>query len=230
MLLSPGPAASLLIFDCDGVLVDSEIISVQVLAEVLADERLAVDEDYIYRRFLGRSMDTMREGLADDFGYRMSDALFATIRQRMESRLSRELEPIPGITDVLPRLPGARCVASSSRPERIRLSLKVTNLIGYFDPNIFSATMVQAGKPAPDLFLHAARAMGFAPESCIVIEDSPAGVQAAQRAGMRVYGFTGGAHAVPSRLHSALAALNPDAIFDTMLRLPELLSEEPGRQ
>lgn len=227
MRARPHSQDALLIFDCDGVLVDSEIISAQVLTEVLAAEKLAVDEGYVYRRFLGRSMDAVRDALASDFRYRMSEALLGRIRRRMQSRLQSELAPVPGIADALARMPGARCVASSSRPERIRMSLSVTRLLGFFDPHIFSSTMVEAGKPAPDLFLYSARKMGFSPQSCIVIEDSPAGVEAAKRAGMRVYGFVGGAHADASNLHSALAALNPDVIFDDMLRLPELLAEEP---
>lgn len=217
----------LLIFDCDGVLVDSEVIAAQVLAGVLAGEGLAVDEAYVYRRFLGRSMDAVRGLLLEDFGYRLSEASLAAIRERMKARLTGELTAVPGIPETLSRLALPKCVASSSRPERIRLSLQVTSLLGFFEPNIFSATMVRLGKPAPDLFLHAAGAMRAAPRNCTVIEDSPAGVEAAKRAGMRVFAFTGGAHAGRSGLYSTLAALDPDVIFDDMLRLPELLAEEP---
>lgn len=217
----------LLIFDCDGVLVDSEVISVDVLGEVLRGEGLAVDAPFIYRNFLGRSMDAVREILHADFGYSLQERALSRIRERMRSRLTRELLPVPGIAEALRRMSARRCVASSSRPERIRLSLEVTALLDQFEPNIFSSTMVKQGKPAPDLFLHAARRMGYEPRDCIVIEDSPAGVEAAKRAGMRVYAFAGASHAAHCELHSTLAALAPDAIFDNMLCLPELLAEEP---
>lgn len=221
------PGGQLLIFDCDGVLVDSETISAEVMATALAGDGLPIDGAFVYNRFLGRSMDAVREVLAQDFAYDLTDIRLDNIRRTMQARLTSELAAVPGIAAALDALATPKCVASSSRPERIRLSLKVTGLLHHFEPHIYSATMVKSGKPAPDLFLHAAREMGHGPESCVVIEDSPAGVEAAKRAGMRVFGFVGGAHAQPSSLHSALAALAPDIIFDDMIRLPELLAEEP---
>ncbi len=111
-----------------------------------------------------------------------------------QQALARELMPIAGMAELLATLREPRCVASSSAVARIRQSLAATDLSRYFDPNLFSASMVSRGKPAPDLFLHAARAMGHVPEECIVIEDSPFGVAAARAAGMRAIGFTGGTH------------------------------------
>lgn len=227
MRLMPARRDGLLIFDCDGVLVDSETISVSVLDEVLRGEGLPVDAAYIYRHFLGRSMDAVRDVLLADHGYSLGEAVLRKIRAAMERRLRDELAAVPGVRTALAETPMPKCVASSSRPERIRLSLSVTSLIDFFEPNIFSATMVKNGKPAPDLFLHAAEAMNVDRAACIVIEDSPAGVAAAKNAGMRVFGFVGGAHATACNLRSALAELAPDAIFDDMLRLPELLAEEP---
>jgi HAD superfamily hydrolase (TIGR01509 family) len=220
------PGDGLLIFDCDGVLVDSEVISAEVVAEVLHEAGVTIPVEHVYRDFLGRSMDTMRAIIDRDHGFAIGESELASIRARMQRRLRRELRPIPGIAKAIGRLSLARCVASSSRPERIRLSLEMTGLYDFFAPNIFSATMVKDGKPAPDLFLHAAKNMGYAPTACVVVEDSPAGVEAAKRAGMRVYAFVGGTHATPSRLKDALADMRPDVIFDDMLRLPELLSEE----
>jgi len=115
------------------------------------------------------------------------------------------------------------CVASSSQPERIRLALAVTGLLETLEPHIYSSTMVENGKPAPDLFLHTARCMGAEPSDCVVVEDSPAGIEAAKRAGMRVFAFTGGAHAKPCGLREAVLALKPDLIFDDMRQLPALL-------
>lgn len=220
---------ALLIFDCDGVLVDSEIISAEVLSEILTAEGLPVDLTYVYAQFLGRSMGAVRDVLGADFGYKLRDETLSAIRDKMQDRLQRDLKPVPGIASTLACLCMPKCVASSSRPERLQLSLGTTGLLPFFGPNIYSATMVKSGKPAPDLFLYAAHMMSAAPDDCIVIEDSPAGVEAAQRAGMRVFAFTGGAHAQLGDLHSRLAALNPDVIFSDMLRLPELLEQETVR-
>ena len=117
-------------------------------------------------------------------------------------------------------------MASSSQPERIRLSLSVTGLIGRFEPNIFSASMVVHGKPAPDLFLHASAEMGVDPARCVVVEDSPAGIMAAKAAGMRVVAFTGGSHARTPRHRDALLDLRPDALFDDMRELLQFVRKE----
>ena len=109
---------------------------------------------------------------------------------------------MPGIVEALSRLKVRRCVASSSSLERIRLSLSLTGLLEMLNPHIYSASMVARGKPAPDLFLHAARSMGVRPEDCVVVEDSPAGIDAAKRAGMRVFAFTGGSHAAHAGLEA----------------------------
>ena len=218
--------AELVIFDCDGVLVDSEPISVEVLLALIAEVGGNIGEATAYQRFLGRSMATINGMLRDEFGLVVTDRHLEAMRATIHERFRSDLKPIPGIAEALGRLSGKRCVASSSQLERIRLSLEVTGLRDLFEPHIFSASMVKHGKPAPDLFLHAAREMGVAPQACTVVEDSPAGVEAAKRAGMRVFAFTGGAHAAKYDLAASLAALRPDAMFDDMLRLPELLAED----
>jgi beta-phosphoglucomutase-like phosphatase (HAD superfamily) len=131
---------------------------------------------------------------------------------------------MPGVGEALARLPVPRCVASSSSPERIRLSLSLTGLLEMLHPHIYSASMVARGKPAPDLFLHAAEKMGVRREDCVVVEDSPAGIDAARRAGMRVFAFTGGSHAAAAGLADALEGLRPDAIFSDMRLLPDLVA------
>lgn len=219
----------LIIFDCDGVLVDSEPISVSVLVGIIREAGGQVSEEAAYLRFLGRSMASVGEILDRDFGFAMTAEHLDAMRRQLALRFARELKPIAGIADFLRRPGPARCVASSSGIERIRMSLAVTGLLELLDPNIYSASMVERGKPAPDLFLHAARHMGVAPQACLVIEDSPAGVEAAKRAGMRVFGFVGGSHAVRADLHTALAALDPDAIFDDMAQLSELLARPAAR-
>jgi HAD superfamily hydrolase (TIGR01509 family) len=214
---------SLIIFDCDGVLVDSEPISIAVLLEMIAKSGVTMSEDDAYDRFLGRSMATISKILHEEYGFAASEADLDEMRTNLYSRFELDLRPIPGIADTLRQLPQRRCVASSSQPERIRLSLGLTGLIGLLDPHIFSATMVKNGKPAPDLFLFAANTMNVDPAECVVIEDSPAGIQAAKAAGMRVFAFTGGTHSRGGRLESTLASLDPDLIFNDMLQLPDLL-------
>ena len=214
----------LVIFDCDGVLVDSEPISIALLIELIVEAGGMMTEDVAYERFLGRSMASISDTLSQEFGLDVRDEHLANMRAGLYQRFRRELQPIAGVRRVLEALRIPRCVASSSQLERIRLSLSVTGLLELLDPHIYSASMVKRGKPAPDLFLHASREMAVAPADCVVVEDSPAGIAAARRAGMRVFGFVGGAHARSMDLAGALAELGPDAIFDDMRQLPGLLA------
>jgi HAD superfamily hydrolase (TIGR01509 family) len=219
-----GPSSPLVIFDCDGVLVDSEPISFAVLRDTLASAGVELEESRAYRRFLGKSMASITRMIADEFKISLSEADIEAMRTELFARFRTGLQPMPGVAETLRGLGLPHCVASSSQMERIRMSLTVTGLIGFFEPNIFSATMVERGKPEPDLFLHAARAMGFDPVDCIVIEDSPAGIQAAHSAGMRVFAFTGGSHAALSNLGEIVRGLQPTLIFDDMKTLPDLIS------
>jgi HAD superfamily hydrolase (TIGR01509 family) len=215
------PRPGLVIFDCDGVLVDSEPIAMRVLLEILAEEGLPLAPAAAYDRFLGRSLGDIRGILTTDFGIALDDAALERMRRRLYAAFRAELQPTPGIADTLAALPTAVCVASSSQPERIRLSLEVTGLLPFFAGRIFSATMVARGKPAPDLFLHAARSMGFAPGDCLVVEDSPAGIRAARAGGMRVAGYLGGSHAQGAEHRAAIAALEPDRLITDMRALLE---------
>jgi len=206
----------LVIFDCDGVLVDSEPIAMRILLETLAAEGLRLDPATGYDRFLGRSLANTREILAADFGVKLSDAALAAMRQRLYAAFRAGLAATPGIAAVLDALAAPYCVASSSQPERIRLSLDVAGLLPRFEGRIFSATMVPRGKPAPDLFLHAAGEMGFAPGDCLVVEDSPAGIRAARAGGMRVVAYLGGSHAGSPDYRDRIAALRPDRMITDM--------------
>lgn len=222
--LSQNPS-ELVIFDCDGVLVDSEPISVGTLLDIVAALGGNISEATAYERFLGRSMATISGMLRDEFGLAFGEDQLERMRAAVNERFRRELKPIPGIREALLAMSGRRAVASSSLPERIRLSLAVTGLLDLLEPHIYSASMVARGKPAPDLFLHCATDMGVEPRNCTVIEDSPAGIAAAKAAGMRVFGFVGGAHAAPAGLRAALELMQPDLIFDDMRLLPGLLAE-----
>jgi HAD superfamily hydrolase (TIGR01509 family) len=213
----------LIIFDCDGVLVDSELISAEVCIETLGEAGITIRLEEVYERFLGRSLVLMSSILADTVGKTIGDDALKTMRERLYDRFRRQLKPIPHVADTLDALDIPFCVASSSQPERIRLSLDIAGLKQRFEPNIFSATMVANGKPAPDLFLHAARALNVEPGDCVVIEDSPAGIAAAQAAGMTAFAFVGGGHAEGAGLRARLAPLAPAAMFDDMRELASLL-------
>jgi HAD superfamily hydrolase (TIGR01509 family) len=223
-----GQGSKLVIFDCDGVLVDSEPIAFAVLREMLADAGLQLTESWAYENFLGKSMAAITAMLAREHHLTIDETALASMRQRLYERFEAQLEAVQGVDALLSDFPYAHCVASSSQMERIRLCLNLTGLIGHFEPHIFSASMVANGKPAPDLFLHAARSMGYAPRDCIVIEDSPAGIRAAQAAGMTAFAFTGASHAIASNLRPIVESLNPAVIFDDMAQLPGLIAASGG--
>ena len=213
----------LVIFDCDGGLVDSEPISLAVTRDVLSERGCHLTEEEGYAHLLGRSLGTIAAWLRDDRQVELTEQDLLAMRERLLARFRAELAPIPRVAETVSALPWPVCVASSSQPERIARSLEVTGLLPLFAPHLFSATMVRRGKPAPDLFLHAASQMGVPPEDCVVIEDSPAGIQAARAAGMRVVGFLGGAHAGPAGLRETVANLDPMAMIADMEELPALL-------
>ena len=213
---------SLLIFDCDGVLIDSEVVACRADAACLAEIGVALTAEQIMQRYVGIGLMDMLADIAVRAGRELPAELADTIRRRTEAAFATGLTAIAGVDAVLAQLRLPRCVASGSEPARIRQSLSLTGLLHHFEPHLFSATQVAHGKPAPDLFLFAAAAMGVAPEDCLVIEDSIAGVQAARAAGIPVLGFTGGSHCGPGhdqRLRSAGAI----SVFAEMRRLPELL-------
>ena len=214
----------LIIFDCDGVLIDSEAIACRADSACLAEIGIAMSAEEIMDRYLGIS--------ADDDVRRHRAAPGPRAAGRTSPRRCGFASP-PRSKPSLCRwrvsrrrcdaLPQRRCVASSSAPERLRHSLSLAGLLHRFEPHVFSATQVARGKPAPDLFLFAAASMQADPAACVVIEDSVPGVQAAVAAGMRVIGFTGGGHCRPGHAERLLAA-GAAAIADDMRRLPALVS------
>ena len=208
----------LLIFDCDGVLVDSEQLRCRVDAEMLTECGVPYSAEDVARDFTGVSLKDQIARIEAERGIRLPDDFADRLNRALFARFETDLRPIPGVLDAILSLPFPRCVASSSIPARIALSLRVTGLADLFDA-VFSSTEVARGKPAPDLFLHAATRMDADPDDCIVIEDSVAGVQAARAAGMRVIGFTGGAHCGPDH-GAALQAAGATAIIARMEQLP----------
>jgi HAD superfamily hydrolase (TIGR01509 family) len=215
----------LVIFDCDGVLVDSEPISISVLVKAMADLGVTITEDEAYERFLGKSLATLISILETEFNVHANEEFLESIRTNLYARFRTELKAMPGIGDAIDALGLPCCVASSSQVERIKLSLSVTGLLPKL-PNIFSASMVKRGKPAPDLFLYAADQMHVEPRDCIVIEDSPAGIAAAKAAGMTVFAFTGGSHANFAGYREELDRLSPEVVFDAMPELIHLVRKQ----
>ncbi len=216
----------LVIFDCDGVLIDSEPLSIRADLACLAEDGIALSQDEILERYTGISMAGMLADLEARYGRALPD--FATRhRRRLEALFEAELQPVRGIEAVLDALDSKACVASSGSPERLCHALSLVGLFDRFHPDIFSAAEVAHGKPAPDLFLHAAKSLGVAPTRCVVIEDSLPGVAAAIAAGMVAIGFTGGGHCRPgddARLRAQGAAL---VIDDMAALLPALARLSP---
>jgi HAD superfamily hydrolase (TIGR01509 family) len=214
----------LVIFDCDGVLVDSEMIALGQMRAALAQAGLTLTHAEAIDRFLGLSPDSIVQSVEAE-NFRTLPAAFRNDLSRdILARFAGELKGIEGVRQAVTKLQCKVCVASSSPPDRIRLALSIAGYDELFEPHIFSATMAARGKPHPDLFLHAAREMAAPPERCLVIEDSAPGVTAAVSAGMIVLGFVGGSHfsglEQGERLRGAGAALT----FDDMSQLPSLIA------
>ena len=206
------------IFDCDGVLVDTELISNTVLAGLLTDAGLPTTLELCLRDYRGRSLTSVMELAVQRHGGALPQDIPERYYDAVEARFARELEPIPGVVEALDAIDLPMCVASSGPHRKMAVTLRATGLWERFEGRIFSATEVAHGKPAPDLFLHAARAMGFDPGSTAVVEDSIPGVQAARAAGMRALAFAGDVHSGAQALADA-----GGEVFDDMARLPELL-------
>jgi HAD superfamily hydrolase (TIGR01509 family) len=184
----------LVIFDCDGVLVDSESISASTLAGNLTRIGFPVDLDYVSEHYLGRSFDVIVADYARRTCRPLPPEFAAAWYRELFVAFRRDLKPIAGVADVLHRLAIPKCVASSSAPARLALSLEVTGLAPLCGADVFSASMVSHGKPAPDLFLYCAERMGAIPARTLVVEDSITGITAAVAAGMTAWAFVGGSH------------------------------------
>lgn len=213
----------LIIFDCDGVLVDSERLIVKLEAQICQERGWALTEDDVIRKFVGLSDDAMRARLSELVGEELADDWDAEYTDRYRTALAEHVEAVPGVAAAIAAIEHAgiaTCVASSGSHQKMALTLGRTGLLGRFEGRIFSSTdpAVERGKPAPDLFLHAAARMGIEPHRCAVIEDSPFGLVAALAAGMTPFGFTG------SVMPAHRLALEGATIFESMADLPQLLT------
>jgi len=184
----------LVIFDCDGVLIDSEVISARMLVAELADHGVVIDLPYVARHFLGRSYPVVLQQIRDEFGVLLPEGFEADYRRRLLAAFRKELRIMPEVRAVIEALAVGYSLATSSSPARLAESLELVGLDEMFRGRITTAAEVARGKPAPDLFLRAAEKAGVAPGRCLVIEDSLAGLRAGRAAGMEVWRFTGGSH------------------------------------
>jgi HAD superfamily hydrolase (TIGR01509 family) len=207
----------LIIFDCDGVLVDSEKITNRIFVAMLYKAGIHLSAEETLERFIGRSMPQCLDIMESILGRKVPDSLLMEYQHRVEAAWAEELKPIPGVQAVLDALEVPYCVASSGTLDKMRMTLGITGLLSRFENKMFSVTQVAHSKPAPDVFLFAASTMGVPPTACAVIEDSPTGVTAGVAAQMTVYGYC--AHTPAQSLLDAGA----HQVFDSMKDLPQLL-------
>jgi len=217
----------LVIFDCDGVLIDSEVIAARILGECLSACGFPITAAEAMALGFGSNRVTLTAAVEARFGRALPSDFFDVMRAATAVAFESELRAMPGVVELLAALPGPRCVASNSHTARIRHALAVTGLLRWFDPHVYSATEVARGKPAPDLFLHAAARLGADPAKTLVIEDSPIGVAAALAAGMAVVGFYGGSHC-PDNHGELLLAGGCAQVFPHMIELAAFLRASGG--
>jgi HAD superfamily hydrolase (TIGR01509 family) len=216
-----------IIFDCNGVLADSEPIAAGVLAEALRRVGVTISAEGVLRRFHGRRQADIFAAVEGATGRKLPADFPMSVAAETTRRLRSELRAMPHAAHALTWLRGIKAVASSSPLERIRLSLEVTGLMRFFEPRLFSANDVRRGKPAPDLFLLAAARSEVAPSDCIVVEDSPPGVAAAAAAGMTPVGFVGGCDS-PGRLAADLLAAGARTVIADMRALKSAITDLRG--
>ena len=209
----------LIIFDCDGVLVDSEPISIGLLMDHCVASGFQISEEQAYDAFLGKPVSDAAENSKALFNQEITPVDLLDFQLEILHAFHKTLDPVSGVSDALTSLSMPKCVASSSNMARIRMLLSITGLEDHFSNDLFSTDLVQRGKPHPDVFLFAADQMNASPKASIVVEDSPAGITAAKAAGMRVIAFCGASHSKPANLRHRLSKLQPDLLIDDMVQL-----------
>lgn len=215
-------AFDLIIFDCDGVLIDSEWLANQIEAEEINRMGYTISHEEYLDIALGRSNDEVEELLLTHHHMSLPNSFWQGVRDRQVQEFVEKLRPIAGVKEVIQNLKIPCCVASNSINERLKLTLNITGLLPFLEGRIFGRECVKKGKPNPDIFLFAAEQMGIAPSKCLVIEDSPHGIQAAKAAGMEVWVFCGGRHYTPKRKRE-LTHTGVRHIFDEMHQIQERL-------
>jgi HAD superfamily hydrolase (TIGR01509 family) len=215
----------LVIFDCDGVLVDSEPILNRVFAETLTEAGFRITYEEVVRQFMGKSLATCLEIIEATYGRPLPSNFVEYCKEREFAAFHQELQSTPGIAAILEQITLPRCVASNSSQRHIQLALTLTGLLPHFEGKLYSAYDVDRPKPFPDLYLHAAEQMGTDPERCVVIEDSVPGVQAGYAAGMTVFGYAPPTQEKAASRRDALLLAGAQRVFEEMAQLPTLLRE-----
>jgi HAD superfamily hydrolase (TIGR01509 family) len=215
---------NLIIFDCDGVLIDSELLANRSEVEFLKSFGIEFDLSDYMTRFMGKNTKDVLEGIEDFHGVKLSEDFWESVEENTFKIFQTKLKPTTGIFEFLDSIDKAKCVASSSSLNRLDMTLKVTELFDRFSPYIFSSEQVDRGKPAPDLFLFAAEQMQVHPDQCLVIEDSLSGVRAGVAAGMTVLGYTGGSHIQPGH-QAKLLSEGATKVFSDMSQLSTWLEK-----
>ena len=213
----------LIIFDCDGVLVDSEMIASRLLAEHLTKYHFPITSECCRNRFIGYSIENIISEVRSE-GVNLPYDFEPCLKKSDQAAFTAELKAISGVKDTLSTLTQDKCVASSGSQKKICKNLTLTGLIDFFEPShLFSTKMVEKSKPAPDLFLHAAKHFNVSPKNCLVIEDTTVGIQAGLAAGMSVFGFVGGSHCDDAYVDH-LKETGIKTVFNQMNELPALIA------
>lgn len=213
----------LVIYDCDGTLVDTETIYAEI--NLKAYHAIGLTHwtlDLYVDTMVGLPVEEGRKIIEREYGRPLPADFDANIERQAHDRIHRDLKPLPGVIEAVQMIEGPRCVASSTSISPLKRNLRTAGLIDLFDPHVFSASQVARGKPHPDVFLFAAEQMGVRPDKCLVIEDSAAGVTAARAAGMHVVGFTGVAHD-KARIAGKLREAGAGIVIDHMNEWPGLV-------
>jgi HAD superfamily hydrolase (TIGR01509 family) len=204
------------IFDCDGTLVDSEVLCNLGLEIQLQELGIKADIQSMVNRFRGWKLANIVDALSIEYSLELNETFITSYREVIADLFDSQLQPIPNIAQTLANIPQTKCVASNAPLEKIKQAVRVTNLEHFFNDNLFSSYAIQSWKPEPDLFLHAAKMMKIDPKNCVVVEDSVLGIEAAQRAGMQSFFYQ------PQGVNLLKTA---DTIsFQSMLELPSLIS------
>ncbi len=215
----------LMIFDCDGVLVDSEPILNRIFAETLTEAGFKITLEEVVRQFVGKSLPTCLEIIEATYGRAVPPDFVERCKEREFAAFHQELQATPGMAAALERITIPRCVASNSNHHHIQLVLTLTGLLPYFEGKLYSAYEVDRPKPYPDVYVYAAKQMDTDPERCVIIEDSVPGVQAGYAAGMTVFGYVPPGHERTGLHRDALMAAGAQTVFEGMQQLPTLLSK-----
>jgi HAD superfamily hydrolase (TIGR01509 family) len=212
----------LIIFDCDGVLIDSEMLANRSEVEFLKSFGIEFELDDYMARFVGKNTQDVLTGIELSHGVKLSAEFWESVAENTLSVFQTELKPTIDIFECLDSIAKPKCVASSSSLARLDMTLKITGLFDHFSPNIFSSEQVKQGKPAPDVFLFAAKQMQVSPDRCVVIEDSLTGVRAGVAAGMNVLGYAGGSH-IPPGHQAKLLSEGAIEVFSEMSQISNWL-------